>query len=691
MPTYNPNRALQLLREGTNNPNATFRNDQEVAIKTLVEDSNRLLVVQKTGWGKSFVYFIAAKMLREHGLGTALLVSPLLSLMRNQIQAARRMGLTAETINSDNIDDWSQIEHKIQHNSVDILLISPERLANQQFISRVMSSIAGNLSILVIDEAHCISDWGHDFRPHYRLIERLIQRLPNNLRLLATTATANNRVMEDLEKVLGKVHIIRGDLNRPNLTLQTINLPNQAERLAWMAEHLKKIKGSGIIYALTIKDAKQVTQWLKLQEIAVESYSGQSENREELEEALLNNRLKALVSTSALGMGFDKPDLAFVIHYQSPKSVVDYYQQVGRAGRALASAYGILLSGQEEIRIANWFIDSAFPSQQDVKQILDALEHAPKGLSEPELLAKLNIRKSKVSSALKLLSLESPAPIAKEGPKYQLTSATLSPKFWQRAERLTVIRKDELAQMQTYLQLAHGQQMPFLIKALDGDVSQITTPTLPPLSSQLNPTLLQQAIEFLKRTAIPIDPRKIWPAGGLPRYAVKGKIAQEHQAQIGMALSTWGDAGWGKLVKQGKYVDQHFSDDLVTACVAMIKEWHPNPMPTWITCVPSLRHPTLVPDFANRLAQRLGLAFYPILEKSEHRPEQKTMANSAQQAKNVDGSLKLSGKIPVGNVFLVDDMVDSRWTLTVATWLLRSHGSGAVFPLVLADTGNSDD
>jgi ATP-dependent DNA helicase RecQ len=536
MPYYDSNRALQLLKQGANNSGATFRDDQEIAIKTLVEENNRLLVVQKTGWGKSFVYFIATKILREAGLGTVLLVSPLLSLMRNQIQAARRMGLNAETINSDNIDDWAQIENKIQRNSVDILLISPERLANQQFISRVMSSIAGSLSMLVIDEAHCISDWGHDFRPHYRLIERLIRRLPNNLRLLATTATANNRVMQDLEQVLGNVRTIRGDLNRPSLTLQTIRLPNQADRLAWMAEQLKQINGSGIIYALTIKDAKQVTQWLRLQGIAVESYSGQSENREELEDALLSNQLKALVSTSALGMGFDKPDLAFVIHYQSPKSVVDYYQQVGRAGRALDSAYGILLSGKEEVRIANWFIDSAFPSQQEVKQILDALEHSPQGLSEPELLARLNIRKSRVSNAVKLLSLESPAPLTKEGSKYQLTSATLSSSFWQRAERLTEIRKQELGQMQAYIKLEHGQEMAFLIKALDGDVSQVSAPKLPPLPSKLDPKLLQQAIDFLKRTSIPFDPRKMWPAGGLPKYAVKGKIAPEYQAQTGMAF-----------------------------------------------------------------------------------------------------------------------------------------------------------
>lgn len=691
MPQYQSNRALQLLRQGANNAKASFREDQETAIQALVEGNARLLVVQKTGWGKSFVYFIATKLLREAGLGTVLLVSPLLSLMRNQIQAATRMGLVAETINSDNVDDWSNVEQKIKSNSVDILLISPERLANTGFVSQVLSTIAGSLSMIVIDEAHCISDWGHDFRPHYRLIERLLKRLPNTVRILATTATANNRVLQDLEQVLGNTRTIRGDLTRPSLTLQSLILPNQAERLAWIADHLTQFKGSGIIYTLTIRDANLVTLWLKMQGFAVEAYTGQSENREELENALLANQLKVLVATTALGMGFDKPDLSFVIHYQSPKSVVDYYQQVGRAGRALSSAYGILLNGEEDARIASWFIENAFPTKQEVQLILKTLEDSTSGLSSPELLAKLNIRNGRINTTLKLLTLENPAPIVKNGSKYQLTSSKLSDTFWQRAERLTQVRLAELTQMQTYVQLPFGQQMKFLVNALDGDTCNIQPPTMPALSSRLNPSLLEKAVEFLKRTAIPFEPRKIWPAGGLPKYGVKGKIAPEHQAQTGFALSVWGDAGWGGLVRQGKYQDQRFSDALVAACAEMILGCNLTPKPEWITCIPSLRHPNLVPDFAQRLAHHLKLPFYPILVRSEPRPEQKTMANAIQQAKNVDGSIKVSGKILTGHVLLIDDMVDSRWTLTVGAWLLQKNGSGKVFPIVLSDTGNSDD
>jgi len=373
---YDQKRALQLLRSGSGNAKASFRDGQEEAIRYVVDGKGRLLVVQKTGWGKSFVYFIATKLLRETGSGPALLISPLLALMRNQIAAAERMGVRAATINSDNTDDWSEIEGQLRQGEIDILLISPERLANERFRTQVLAGIAAQISLLVIDEAHCISDWGHDFRPHYRLLERIVKTLPANLRLLATTATANNRVMDDLRAVLGpKLEVLRGDLNRSSLTLQTIRLPSQAERLAWLAEQLKTLNGHGIIYTLTVRDANQVADWLKSQGLNVEAYTGETgDRREQLEQALLNNQVKALVATTALGMGYDKPDLAFVIHYQMPGSVVAYYQQVGRAGRALDSAYGVLLSGEEEGDITEWFIRSAFPTRQEAADVLEALE-----------------------------------------------------------------------------------------------------------------------------------------------------------------------------------------------------------------------------------------------------------------------------------------------------------------------------
>ena len=684
---YSAERALELLRLGSGQVHASFRDGQEEAIQQMTDGEHRLLVVQKTGWGKSFVYFISTKILREAGCGPALLVSPLLALMRNQIAAAERMGVRAATINSDNIAKWTEVEAKIKQNEIDILLISPERLANERFRAEILGGLSLHVSLVVVDEAHCISDWGHDFRPHYRLLERFIRNMPSNIKLLATTATANNRVVQDLENVLGpNLRISRGDLNRPSLTLQTIRLESKAERLAWLSHQLTALAGHGIIYTLTVRDANQVVNWLNSQSFDVEAYTGESgARRPELEQALSENRIKALVATTALGMGYDKPDLSFVIHYQMPSSVVAYYQQVGRAGRALNAAYGILLSGKEEDDIANWFIKSAFPTNEEVKEVVAQLEAHPAGLSVPQLLKEVNLSQGRVEKTLSLLALESPPPITKNGRHWQKTEVSLSEDFWERAERLTTLRRIEQQRMREYVHLPFGQHMSFLISELDGDPSDVITSSLQALSEDFPKDKLREANIFLKRYHLPINPRKQWPNGGLKHSNNHGKIAKSYQANSGKVLSFLGDAGLGDLVNVGKNQQQYFSDELIDACVIMFKEWDPQPAPTWVTCVPSLRNPTLVPDFAKRLAHALNLSFRVAIEKTDSRPEQKKFNNSFQQARNVDGSLApIQDQILSSPVLLVDDVILSGWTLTISSWLLRKNGSGEVWPLALA-------
>ena len=676
-------RALALLRVGVGDSRARFRAGQEEAIRHVVEGNGRLLVVQKTGWGKSFVYFIAIKLLREAGMGPALLVSPLLALMRNQIAAAERMGVRAETINSDNQGRWREVEAAIRRDEADIVLIAPERFANERFNNEVLSQLADRISLIVVDEAHCISDWGHDFRPDYRRIERTLRVLPRNLRLLATTATANNRVMDDLRQILGpNLTTSRGDLARPSLALRTMRLPSQAERLAWLSDLLPDLPGSGIVYTLTIRDAEQVARWLRSRGIDAQAYTGKSgDRRPELEQALLDNKVKALVATTALGMGFDKPDLAFVIHYQTPGSVVAYYQQVGRAGRALDAAYGVLLSGTEETDITNYFIASAFPTRDEAVAVLGALEAAPEGLSIRDIEAEVNVSHGRIQKTIQLLALESPAPIATLGRKWQLTATRLSEAFWERTERLTELRRAEQQQMQEYVDLSSGH-MEFLIRSLDGDPGDFQPPEMPDLPSTVHPASVRDAIAFLRNASLPIEPRKQWPTG-------KG-IEREQRAQPGRALCVWGDAGWGRLVSEGKYRDDRFADELVGACAALVREWQPAPYPTWVAAVPSHRRPHLVPDFAGRLALALQLPFREVLQRKEDRPEQNTMENSDKQARNVVGSLAVNeARMLPGPVLVVDDTVDSRWTFAVVAWELRRHGSGTVWPLALADTGAS--
>ena len=690
--SYRPQRALELLRDGTRIPDATFRNGQEEAVRHVVQGRGRLLVVERTGWGKSFVYFIATRLLREAGRGPALLVSPLLSLMRNQIEAARRMGVRADMITSANRDDWPRVEAALERDEVDILLIAPERFANEHFRDQVLAGIADRISLLVVDECHCISDWGHDFRPDYQLIERWARRLPRNARLLATTATANARVMDDLREVLGPdLKVQRGPLARPSLTLQTIRLPRQSQRLAWLAEQLPRIRGHGIIYTLTVRDAELVADWLRSQGIDVEAYTGQmeGEERERREQKLLDNRVKALVATVALGMGFDKPDLGFVIHYQTPGSVVAYYQQVGRAGRALERAYGVLLSGEEETDVTGHFINTAFPAPEEVERVITALERATEGLSRYELLRQVNLTSGRISRTTKLLSLESPPPIVKVGTKWRLTATDLKDSFWERVDRLTELRTEEQRQMQEYVRLEHGH-MEFLIAALDGEAEGIGSPRLPPFPTEVSRQAERDALAFLRRLDLPIEPRLKWAAGGLSHAGAESWIPTEHRAETGRALCLWGDGGWGEMVKRGKQEDGRFTDDLVAACASLVRRWGPNPSPQWVTCIPSRRNPRLVPGFAVRLARELELPFHSVLVETEDRPPQKEMENSMQQARNVDGSLAVSApRVPPTPVLLVDDVVGSRWTFTVAAWLLRKNGSGRVWPLAVSTLGRS--
>lgn len=681
------NRGLELLRQGTGNPVAEFREGQWEAISSLVERPSRNLVIQRTGWGKSSVYFIATKLLREQGMGPALLVSPLLSLMRNQLDAAGKMGVRAATINSGNKKDWQQVKEDIRSDQVDILLISPERLANKDFGVEVLSHILGRVSMLVVDEAHCISDWGHDFRPYYRLIVGMVERLPKNTRLLATTATANKRVREDLNEILGRdLSVTHGDLHRPNLVVQSAWVESIPERMLLVKQLIEMLPGSGIVYTSTVRDANRLALWLASCGIEAKAYTGSTENRPELEEALQKNELKVLVATVALGMGFDKPDLAFVIHFQMPGSPIACYQQIGRAGRGIEQARVFTFGGSSDLEIQEFFIRNAFPTRAECKEVLDALDEADDdGLSVNQILAKVNAGKSRLEHTLKLLSLENPTPLEKEGSRYYRTVNDIPDEFWNRVERLTQTREEELEAMQKYLTLPFGHHLRFLLDQLDAKLPEGHRPLAGPLELSVDEDEVYAVLEWTRRKSVLIEPRKQWPQGAaLPLSGLKGRIRGEYRCEPGKSLCIYGDLGWGKRVHEGKYVTKRFDDELVAALVQLIRKKQLSPAPTWVTCIPSLRRPRLVPDMAQRVASSLGLPFLPVVVATKQRPEQKTMENSYFQGVNVDGVFDIRGQVPSGSVLLLDDIVDSRWTLTMAAWLLRSAGAGSVVPFTLA-------
>lgn len=694
--------AEKLLQSALNNPCATFREGQWEAINSVVNQNKKVLVIQRTGWGKSAVYFIASKILRDRGKGMSVIISPLLALMRNQVEAAQRLGISAVTLNSSNQYDWESIQQRIFRQEVDCLLISPERLGNEDFINEVLQPISAHIALMVVDEAHCISDWGHDFRPDYRRIVGILRRMPPNTPVLCTTATANNRVIQDIQSQIGQIEIQRGSLIRETLHLQTLNMPSASERLTWLLQAIRKFKGTGIVYTLTTRDAEKVAEWLFSNGInAVAYYSGithpdfcsSDDYRLHLEQALQQNQLKVLVATSALGMGYDKPDISFVIHYQMPNSVIGYYQQVGRAGRGVSHALGVLMGGQEDERIQAFFRNNAFPTEEEINLVLHALEQSD-GLRISDLQRQLNLKRGTIDKVLKFLNLEEPAPIIKQKAYWYRTVHAYKLDL-KRIAQLTEQRIKEWREMQNYLQ-TNQCKMNFLQSVLDDCYDQRCGKCDSCLgrsvvSITIDPHILAQAQRFLRQSEIVIVPRKQFKTAIYPQYGFSGKIPDLLRNEQGRILARWGEEGWGELVERGEQ-EGYFSDELVEAMAEMIlKRWKPMPTPRWLCAVPSLRHPTLVVDFAQRLAHRLNLPFVDCIQKVKDNSPQKIQNNSYHQCQNLDGVFTVKDNLPKTPALLIDDMSDSGWTFTVVGALLKQFGVQAVYPCALASTATQDE
>lgn len=682
--TFMADDLLEALRRLTSRPDAEFHRDQREAIEALVDQRERVLLVQRTGWGKSAVYFLATYLLRRRGLGPTLLISPLLALIRNQVDAASRLGLHTLTVNSASATTLNDLEAALTADQLDLLLVSPERLANPEFADRIMPLVGRRPGLVVIDEAHCISDWGHDFRPDYRRLAQVINGLGREVPVLACTATANDRVVVDVAEQLGAVgNVIRGPLRREGLGLHVIDMPSAARRLAWLHEILPSLQGTGIIYCLTVRDAEQVAEWLRLKGHEVAAYTGASDGDERLgiEAALQRNELKAVVATSALGMGYDKPDLAFVVHFQAPGSPVAYYQQVGRAGRQLDSSVGILLRGTEDREIQDWFIETAFPVKSDVDAVLAAFAFASGPVAMSEVLEQVNMKRGDCELVLKQLTVEGVLRRV-AGMTFE---RTLKPWTYptERVEAVTADRRQEQAQMLAYAD-CEGCRMGFLTRLLD-DPEPVACGVCdrcagPSFENSLPVGLVAEAQRFLAHGYVRIEPRK---------KRAGHKLAEDLRFEEGRALCRWNDEPWGRIVANNKH-EGAFDDRLVDAMAEMIAEWSPDPMPTWLTFVPSLRAPGLVTGLAQRLGARLGLPVIPIVEKVRNTPPQKRQFNSPHQEANVRDAFRLLASPLAGPVFLVDDLVDSRWTFTEIAALLRDAGSGPVFPVALGSSIGGD-
>ena len=691
--------ARAALRALVGRADADFRDGQLDAIEGLVQRRERVLVVQRTGWGKSAVYFVATALLRARGAGPTLLVSPLLALMRDQVGAAARAGIRAESISSANPEDWGRVRAELLADSVDVLLVSPERLNNPRFRDEQLPDLAARCGLLVVDEAHCISDWGHDFRPDYRRIRDLLTTLPERTPVLATTATANARVVDDVVEQLGAgghaVSTQRGGLARDSLRLGVLPMGTPEQRLAWLVAHLPDLPGSGIVYALTVAAAEDTASALREAGHDVRAYTGRTDpaEREQLEEALRDNSVKALVATSALGMGFDKPDLGFVVHLGAPSSPVAYYQQVGRAGRATDRADVILLPGTEDRDIWAYFASASMPRRDQAEAVLSTLAAADgAALSTPALEAAVDIRRTRLELLLKVLDVDGAVQRVSGG-----WVATGQPWVYDTAryERVAAARRREQDLMVGY-ENSTVCRMRVLQEALDdptaADCGRCDICAGPWFATELPPGAVRLAAATLARVGVELEPRVQWPTGmdrfGIP---VRGRIPPDSRAETGRALARLTDLGWGgRLRELLRSPDAPTPEPVLTAVVDVLRSWPWAQRPVAVVSMPSRTRPALVRSIASGVASIGRLPYAGELSLVEGGPTGEPGGSSAFRLAGVWGRLDVGAELRAaladlrGPVLLVDDLAASRWTLAVAARTLREAGADGVLPLVLA-------
>ncbi|WP_396668564.1 RecQ family ATP-dependent DNA helicase [Microbacterium sp. R86528] len=692
--------ALDVLRTLVGHADARFHEGQFEAINALVRDHSRALVVQRTGWGKSAVYFISTLLLRRRGAGPTILISPLLALMRDQVAAAARAGVRAVSINSGNAHEWGEVLTRLGNDEVDVLLVSPERLNNPRFRDEQLPALIARVGLLVVDEAHCISDWGHDFRPDYRRLRDLIAQMPAGVPVLATTATANERVVHDVEEQLGSltsgVITIRGPLARISLRLGVLRLPDAASRLAWLLSNLDSLPGSGIIYTLTVAAAADTARLLREAGYSVLAYTGQTDptEREAAEQQLKANEVKALVATSALGMGFDKPDLGFVVHLGAPSSPVAYYQQVGRAGRATQNADVLLLPGPEDEAIWQYFASSSMPDEAKAAAVIDELQHDGGTVSTIALESRVNLRRSRLELLLKVLDVDGAVERVQSGWR-----ATGTPWHYdaERYARIGAARSSEQRAMKDY-ETTSACRMEFLQRSLDdpaarpcGRCDNCTAPWYP---TQIATSATTSADEALNRVGVLIEPRAQWPSGmSALGVDLRGKIAVGERLAAGRALARLTDLGWGGPLRellQPSTPDSDIAPALTQAIVRVLAEWDWGPRPIAVASMPSRSRPRLVASLAREISHIGRLPWLGALELTGDGPKNSN-GNSAYRLAGVASSFRVSNELverlhtlEPGPVLLVDDFVDSRWSLTVAGRLLRAAGAESVLPFALA-------
>lgn len=661
-----------LLREIFKLPK--FYEEQWEAIDKII-NGERVLLIEKTGYGKSLCFQFPATIFQ----GTTVIFSPLIALMRDQVKKLTVLGISARCINSEQTpEENSQIINDAKQGKVKILYIAPERQENNEWIEATRQI---NLSMVVVDEAHCISVWGHDFRPAFRRIINLVNLLPKGLPVLATTATATKRVEQDVaQQIGGDITTLRGNLMRDNFKLFVVNVSSEDEKLIWLGKNIGKLPGSGILYTGTRVDTEIYSKWFDNLKISSIAYNAglDADSRVAIENGLMDNQWKCIISTNALGMGIDKPDIRFIIHTQIPQSPIHYYQEIGRAGRDGQPSYIILFYNPEDRKLPEAFIEGSRPSIKKYEKVIATIKSEL--LGERDIMRRTNLKQNQMR-VIKSDLIEQGIireVMINRSKKYEFVPNS-QPLNTEVFEELRSAKTKDLDSMIQYVETTESR-MKFLCDYL-GDISNHTFTNCDNTGEKKVTVIIpDEWIEKLQK----------FRENYFPQLEVASKGSNIVQ---GIAASYYGVSNVGAALHHSKYEGGgDFPDFLLKLVLKAFRKKFGQEQFDLVVYVPPTLSGDLVRNFATKIARVLKFPISHNLQKVRQTREQKVFENSYLKSDNVKDAFifEVPNEVIGKRVLLIDDIFDSGATVKEVGKLLTKLGAVKIAPIVIARTVGGD-
>ncbi|WP_294966078.1 RecQ family ATP-dependent DNA helicase [Sulfurimonas sp.] len=648
-----------------------FFDDQWKTIDRVLQ-KKRVLLIEKTGFGKSLTFQFPATQFD----GLTIIFFFFFALMRDQIKSLDEKGIKADLINSQETNERNDlIIEKAINNELKILYITPERLASASWQNAVSKM---NISFIVIDEAHCISTWGHEFRPDFRRIIKLMQVLPSNIPVLATTATATLSVSEDIKEQIGNnIEIIRGDLLRENLKLNVIHVENEEDKMAWMLSYLKNVSGNGLVYTGTTINTEIYSKWLESEKLNTIFYHGKMDGdiKKGIEKEWMNDKYKAVIATNALGMGIDKSNIRFIIHTQITQSLIHYYQEIGRAGRDGKTAEIFLLFNVKDTALPLSFINGARPSVKKYEKVISALKEEP--LGEKNLMKATNLKQTQVRTIKADLLDQKIIIEVKYGSnkkyEYKYNASQLDTTVF---ENLRNHRLEKFKKMLKYIN-TNKCKMLYLCNYL-GDSNSNSCEICDSCSNNKNQFSMskndKEKIKQFQDNFFPI----------LEVETTKTNLIN------GIASSYYGFSNVGTIINKCKYKDGgNFPNILLKQTLRAFGKTFKDQKFDLVLFVPPTKSGKLVENFANKLAMTLKLPITPLV-KIRDTKEQKIFQIGALKTENIKDAFDINIDIINKSILLIDDIFDSGATIKEIGKMLTNKGAKIIAPLVIAKTVGGD-